>query len=415
VCAVPVLQTLRRAEYFELAVMFFLHGAAMGMWFAPLSTVLGAYGLDGIRSYAFATTALAAFVSPLLFGAIADRHMSPVKVLRGLAFVSAATLALVGFAIQQAWNPWLVLGLIQLFSLVSAPTWSIVATIVFARLADARRQFGPVRAMATSGWMSGCWVISLAGADRSVRAQFVAAAVWLLVAAYTFCLPVLEAPRAVAQLTWRQRLGLDSLQLLRHADHRVVLITVALFSIPIAAFYPYAPPNLVALGFHRTTAWMSLAQVSEVIAVLLLAWLLMNWRLKWIFIGGLALGILRFALSAFNTPAGLLAGIALHGCSFAWVVILAQIYIDQRVDPSWRARAQAFLYVMSSGFGSLFGYLGSGWWFEWSGTLSTSHWPLFWGGVAAAVGAVFVYFVSMYRGVGTGLRRPAEDVSTRGI
>ena len=117
--------------------------------------MLDAHGLHAIKPYAFATTAVAAFVSPLIFGAMADRHASPVKVLRWLALATAGAMALASTAIHLRWNPWLVLALIQLHALCSSPTWSISSTIVFARLADAQKEFGPIRAMATLGWMAG--------------------------------------------------------------------------------------------------------------------------------------------------------------------------------------------------------------------------------------------------------------------
>src|SRR5512145_2942113 len=125
--------------------LFFMQGAALSMWFVPLSTVLDAHGLHAIKPFAFATSALAAFVSPLIFGAMADRHASPVRVLRGLAVATALAMALASTAIKLRWNPWLVLGLIQLHALCSSPTWSISNTIVFSRLHDAKRQFGPLR------------------------------------------------------------------------------------------------------------------------------------------------------------------------------------------------------------------------------------------------------------------------------
>ena len=84
-CPVRVRRAIRWTEYTELAALFFVQGAALGMWFVPLSAVLDAHGLHTIKPCAFATSALAAFVSPLIFGAMADRHASPVKVLRGLA------------------------------------------------------------------------------------------------------------------------------------------------------------------------------------------------------------------------------------------------------------------------------------------------------------------------------------------
>src|SRR5262249_9620909 len=150
---------------------------------------------------AFASTAVAAFVSPLIFGAMADRHVAPVRVLRGLALATAAAMALASTAIKMGWPEWLVLACIQLHSLCSAPTFSISSTIVFARLADAKMEFGPIRAMATLGWMSGCWVVSALNADRSPVAGYSGALVWLGVCGFTFLLPVLEVPKAAERLT----------------------------------------------------------------------------------------------------------------------------------------------------------------------------------------------------------------------
>jgi nucleoside transporter len=355
-----VLTTIRRAEYAELIVLFFIQGAALGMWFVPLSAVLDAHGFADIKSYAFATSAVAAFISPLVFGAVADRHASPVKVLRWLALATALAMALASTAIRAEWSSGVVLALIQLHALCSAPTWSISSTIIFARLADAKKEFGPIRAMATIGWMGGCLLISVLDADRSTLSGYFGAVTWLLVGAFTFFLPVLETPKFVENLTWTQRLGLDALVLLREKDHRVVFLTTALFTIPLAGFYPYAPSHLREMGLVHTSAWMSLGQITEIVAMFSLGALLLRWRLKWIFACGLGFGVVRFALSALDTKAGLIAGIILHGCSFTLVLITAQIYLNQRVDPAWRARAQALMALMNGGVGSLLGYLGTG-------------------------------------------------------
>jgi MFS family permease len=393
-----VLRTLRRAEYAELVALFFLQGAALGMWFVPLSTVLDAHGLHAIKPLAFATSALAAFVSPLIFGAMADRQASPVKVLRGLALATAAAMTLASTAINLGWNPWLVLALIQLHALCSSPSFSISSAIVFARVADAQKEFGPIRAMATLGWMSGCLLVSAMNADTSPLAGYGGAVAWLAVAAFTFFLPALETPKSAVHLAWHERLGLDALTLLKNPDHRVVFITVALFSIPLAGFYPYAPTHLRELGLQHTTAWMSLAQITEIICMLSLGALLLNWRLKWIFALGLGFGVLRFVLSAINGKAWLLAGITLHGASFTLVFITAQIYLDQRVDSAWRARAQALMSLLNNGAGNLIGYLGTGWWFSECAFPAGTQWPLFWGGLAVLVGLVMIYFLAAYRG-----------------
>ena len=400
-----MLTTLRRSEYAELIALFFLQGAALAMWFVPLGTVLEAHGLGQLRPYAFAASGISAFVSPLLFGAVADRHMSPVNVLRWLALATAAAITLVSVALDAGANRWLVLALIQLHAFCSTPTWSMASTIVFARLVDAKKEFGPIRAMATLGWIAGCLTISALGADRSTLAGYSGAAVWLMVCAMTFWLPVLATPTSAAGLTWTQRLGLDALTLLRNRDHRVVFIATSLFMIPLAGFYPYTPPQLEQLGLVHTSAWMSLGQVTEILAMFSLSALLLQWRLKWIIAAGLAMGVLRFALCATGARGGVLAGVITHGASFTLVYITAQIYLDQRIDPAWRARGQALMTLMNGGVGNVIGYLGVGAWFAACMRRDDLPWSVFWGGLSLASAAVLGLFLLLYRGRGTGLLR----------
>src|ERR1700728_5156754 len=104
-----VLRTLRKAEYAELMILFFIQAAAMAIWFVPLGSILDAHGLHAIKPFAFATNALASFVSPLMFGAMADRHVPPAKVLRWLALATAIALAVISKSISDRWNPWFVL------------------------------------------------------------------------------------------------------------------------------------------------------------------------------------------------------------------------------------------------------------------------------------------------------------------
>lgn len=389
-----------RAEYSELAALFFLQAMAMGMWLVPLTTVLQASGLAALRPWAYATSALAAFISPLVFGAMADRHASPVQVLRWLSAASAVAMTLASYSIGHRWPPGLVLALIQIYSICASPTGSIASTIIFARLPDSQRQFGPIRAVATFGWMCGCWLISGLNADTSALAGYCGAGAWLALAAFTYALPSVPPPAVTGHVSFRERMGWDALSLLRNHDHRVVFITAALLNIPLAAFYPFAPPHLRELGFERTSAWMTLGQITEIIAMFGLAGLFARWRLKWIFAAGLGFGVVRYLLCVLGGSGWLLAGITLHGFSFTLFFITAQIYLNERVDPAWRARAQALLALMTSGFGNLVGYVGSGFWFAACTPAAGTRWSLFWGGLAATVAAVMAYFLVAYHGKG---------------
>src|SRR3954471_5915256 len=248
---------MQRAEFGKLSGLFFLHAMAMGAWFVPLGTVLDAHGLQSIKPFAFATSATAAFVSPLIFGAMADRHFAPVVVLRWLALATGASMALAATTIHLGLNRWVVLACIQVHALCNAPTWGISSAIVLARLRDSTRQFGPIRALGSLGWMAGCWLVSALHADTTALACFLGAGVWICVSAFTLFLPATPPLQSSGPLTIRERLGLDALGLFKQGDHRIVFITSALFSIPLAAFYPYTPTHLRELGLERTAAWMS--------------------------------------------------------------------------------------------------------------------------------------------------------------
>ena len=102
-------------------------------------------------------------------------------------------------------------------------------------------------------------------------------------------------------------------------------------------------------------------------------------------------------------------GIFLHGFSYTLVLILAQIYLEQRVDPTWRTRAQALLTVLNSGVGNLLGYLGTGWWFAVCTNSAGPQWPVFWGGLSLLCGVILVYFLVAYHGRGTPPTRTAQS------
>jgi MFS family permease len=256
--------------------------------------------------------------------------------------------------------------------------------------------------------MAGCWIISALNADTSAVAGYSGSIAWLVVATFTFLLPSVPPPKPTGPPTLRQRMGWDALSLLKNRDHRVVFITAALFNIPIAAMFPFTPTHLRELGLTHTTAWLSLGQVTEIIAMFMLAGLFARWRVKWIFTIGLALGVVRYGLCALNDKYWLLIGTSLHGCAFTFVMITAQIYLDERIDPAWRARAQSLYALMTSGVGNLIGYLGTGWWFLACTKTGVTQWSLFWGGLALGVAFVGTYFLGAYRGVGVPPRATRE-------
>jgi hypothetical protein len=111
-------------------------------------------------------------------------------------------------------------------------------------------------------------------------------------------------------------------------------------------------------------------------------------------------GFLRYLLFAMDTQSSVLAGVAIHGFCYTFFFITAQIYLERRVDPLYRVRAQTLLTFMMAGFGNLLGSLSCGWWQEWCVDANGMHWRLYWAALAACVGGVYVFFTLTYRGLG---------------
>jgi MFS family permease len=389
-----------------LATLFFVNAAALGMWTVNFGNVLRTHGLEHIIGYAYACAAVAAFISPLAMGALADQAVSPLRLIRILSVLTATFLTLMFTAIERQWGAGWVLALTQIQAICAAPIFSLSTTVVMAELKDAGREFGPLRAVATFGWMAAGWMVSfILHADLSTTCGYAAAVTWLLTALVSYTLPEIPPIRRDGR---RDVFGLAALQLFKHRNHRVVFLTAALYNIPMAAFYPFTPIHLTHLGVEHATAAMSIGQVSEMISMFGLAGLIARLRLKRVFLVGIAFGVLRFALCAVNTRAWLIAGVALHGFAFALYFITAQIYLEQRVDHALRARAQALLNVMLAGFGNLIGYLGNGWWRNTCTTDTGTNWTTFWTGVSAAAAVVWVWFALSYRGRGASAPEASE-------
>jgi nucleoside transporter len=385
-----------RPSPFKLAALLFFNAAALGMWSVSFGNVLKAQGYESIIEYAYACGGIAAFISPLAVGALADQHIPPTRLLRLLCVFAAAALSLNFAAIQHHWSPLVVLACTQLQYICSIPIFGLNTSIVLSSLENPGREFGPLRAAATVGWMIAGWLVSFVlHADTSALNGYAASVALLCTAACTYTLP--ETP-PVEHKEARDLFGLEALKLFSNKNHRVVFLTAAFLTIALAPYYPYTPIHLSELGVEHPTAAMTLGQISELLCMFGLAGLLARWRLKWVFATGMVFGVLRFAFYSLNSKAWVLAGISLHGFAYTLYFITAQIYLEQRVEPRMRARAQALLSVMASGFGNLIGYLGSGRWERACTSTGHTNWPVFWIGMSGAVLAVLVWFVFSYRG-----------------
>lgn len=389
-------------------LVFFLQGMTPGFWMPALTNILKAQGLGSWVALVFVVPPLCAMVSPLVGGALADQRIAADRLFAWTSFLGAVALLAAFGTLHAGWNPWWFVALLGAGSLFSGPSWGLLTTIALTHLTHGERQFPLVRLGATIGWMAAGLITSyVLHADTSPVAGYASAATRLLCGVFAFLLP--HTPPLGRGTSWQSRLGLDAFSLMKHRDHCVFFVVTALFSIPLSAFYMYAPELLAVLGDKHSTATMTLAQVTEIAAMLLVGSVMVRFRVKHVLLWALGLSVVRFGMSAYAGASGLIGwhigGIVLHGMCYTFYFITAQVFLDRRVDPGLRGQAQGLLTLVSGGLGPLAGALICGWLRNHWITSDGRGWMEFWAILAGMIAVCFVIFAVYYRGLG---KRPAQ-------
>jgi MFS family permease len=148
--------------------------------------------------------------------------------------------------------------------------------------------------------------------------------------------------------------------------HRPVLILCVL-TLPISTvdriYYPSASPYLAQLGYSdgAILQLMSLGQLAEIPAMMLLGWLLLRWGFKPVLIVGVLMQAFRYAVFAFEGPFPLLlAALAAHGFCYTLYFPATMIALDRCCTPSDRAGVQQLFTVLIAVGGTLGGSLLAG-------------------------------------------------------
>jgi MFS family permease len=394
----------------SLCILFFLHAAAMAAYAVPFPTVLKSHGLGDYVAWAVGTGSLAAFISPMVAGALADRRVPPERLLAVLCLLSGVLLILTHAAVQFQWGPRTFLTLMMAYALSNAPGFTLVTSIVLSRLTDARREFGPIRVWATWGWMLASFCMgAVLHFDHSPAAGYVGGGIFLAEAIYCMTLRPTRPPPDKAPRRFRDFFGWEALALLRHPDHRLIFLTAAIFSALMSTLYVYTVRHLEAAGDTTPSTTMSLAQLCEGLATFGLAAVLLRFRIKWLLVAGLVMGFLRYVLLALDVMPAMVMSVALHGPLFVVFYLTCQIYLEQRVDPRMRTQSQALFSLMNSGVGNAVGYLVIMWWFNRCTQGEVTEWPRFWGVLAGGVAVLIVLFIAGYKGQ----RRPPVPAGTK--
>lgn len=385
-----------------LWIVFFFQGMAPGFWLPALTNILRERGLGDWVPVAFMVPPVCALIGPLVGGALADQRVPADRLYAWASLLCSGFLLAAFGSLDAGWHPLWFVGLLGVCSLLSGPTWGLLATVSLTHLSHGERQFPRVRVGATLGWVAGGLMTSyVLFADTSPTAGYAAAAARLVAAMFAFLLP--HTPPLGKGVSWKGRLGLEAFSLMKQRDHLVFFGVTALFSIPLAAFYMYGPEFLKALGDPHPTGTMTVAQVLEVAGMFVMGAVMTRFRVKVVLLWALGLSVLRFAMSAQAGVTGQIGwhigGVALHGVCYTFYFITAQVFLDRRVDPGMKGQAQGLLAMVSGGIGPLVGALVCGWLRDHVVGEDGQGWSLFWTILAAMIAGCFALFAVFYQGL----------------
>jgi len=392
---------------------------ASGLWMPAAVNILNANDAQWILDYTMAIVPIMAIFSSLIFATLADRKYDTKTLLGALAMSGSIFLWLAFSSLEWGWSPWWYLFFHGCNALISGPLWVLVTKVALVHARNPERDFPLFRIWATIGWIVAGLVVSWFAWDSSVYAGKLAAGVRLLTGLAAFMMPKTPPTIKNENPTIKEKLGLGALVLLENRMLRVYFVVTLLFTIPLASFYLYAPKLLMELnvvdqsGFATIVkGWlpgpasqMTLGQMTEIGAMLLMSYLGVRARLRVLVMIAMVLAIFRFSLFALAAGNEILAlmwlGVALHGPIYTFFSITGQMFVDRRVPNTMRAQAQALLSLMTA-FGNIIGPLAIGQLYKiTAGKFSTesqqSAWPLFWWILTVVVIVCLAFYAVGYR------------------
>lgn len=339
----------------RLSIMMFLQYFVWGSW----GVAAGTYMVETLRfagqdvGWVYSSTAIAAMISPLFVGFVADRFFSTERILAFLHLVGGGLLLTAG---QQDTFSRLMMVMVA-YALCFMPTLALTNSISFHNIRDPEREFPAIRVWGTIGWIAAGLVVGTLLGEKTKTFFDMAGISSVVLAAYCLTLPHTPPGNSDAPA---DLLGMGAIGLLKERSFAIFVFCSFLICIPLAFYYSFANPFLTEADMPVPTALMTVGQISEIFFMAAMPFFIRRLGVKYMLLVGMLAWVARywcFSTLQFNW---VLLGLVLHGVCYDFFFVASQIYVDQRAPRHLRASAQSFIAFVTLGVGIFLGNMAAG-------------------------------------------------------
>ncbi|MCE9533591.1 MAG: MFS transporter [Planctomycetes bacterium] len=356
---------MQRNLQIHLSAFMFLQYFIWGSWYVSMgSYMFKALGFSGTEiGAAYGAFAIGAMISPFFVGLIADRYFSSEKLLGVFGLVGAAVLCLLPqMKTFGSFYPTLIL-----YCALYVPTLALGNSLSLHHLRDAKTAFPRIKIFSSVGWIAGGIAVSLVHVEETAGQFYLAGGLSLVFGLFSFTLPHTPPRKVGANVSVREILGLDALALLKKPAFAIYVGCMFLICIPLYFYFVGMHVYLnEELKWSDATAKMTLAQVSDVVFLFLLPFMLKSLGYKKTIAVGILAWITRYFLLAQSANSTsmqtvlIFGAILLHGVCYDFLFIAGQLYVDSESNERIRGAAQGFFAFILWGVGGFVGTLLAG-------------------------------------------------------
>ncbi|MBI3191802.1 MAG: MFS transporter, partial [Pedosphaera parvula] len=353
---------------------------------------------------AYGAFAVGAMISPFFVGLIADRYFASEKLLGVLGVLGGILL----FLLPRMSSFWLFYALLIAYCATYVPMLAVGNSLSLHQLPNPKKDFPHVKVFSAVGWVAAGIVITALKAEQVALQFYVAGTVSMALGLYALTLPH-TPPKKVGKVPLREILGLDALALLKKPSFAIFIGCMFLICIPLYFYFVNIGIYLTERGWPNFARTLTLAQVSDVVFLILLPLMLHKLGYKTTITLGIVAWAARYFLLAESVEAEemamplILGAVLLHGVCYDFLFIAGQLYVDEESNERIRGAAQGFIAFILWGVGAFVGTFLAGrvmeaHRFEEAVNGFEHEWRAIWSQPAWGAVAVLVIFLLFFRG-----------------